>query len=94
MSEIINFPTPEERTPHMSGAAACMVCYHSWVAVVPVGTHEFECPKCHSLKGYYINPVVAGSERWMCDCDCSVFHISRELGPYCVNCGKPAEGWF
>ena len=84
----------EERTPHLSGAAACMVCHHSWVAVAPVGTHELECQKCHATKGYYVAPVVVGQEMWECNCGCSVFHISREIGPYCVNCGIEAIGWF
>lgn len=78
----------------MTGAAACMVCHHSWVAVAPIGAHELECPECHATKGYYVNPVVVGHELWECNCGCSVFHINRELGPYCVNCGAEATGWF
>ncbi len=83
-----------DRTPHMSGAAACMVCHHSLVAVAPVGTHELECPECHAIKGYYVAPVVAGEDRFQCDCACSVFHIGRGIGPYCVHCGTEATGWF
>ncbi len=84
----------EERQPHMSGEAACLVCKHKWAAVAPVGTHEFECPQCGSFKGYMVNPVVRGSEVFECFCGCDVFRISPELGPYCVNCATPAEGWF
>lgn len=83
-----------ERTPHMSGAAACMVCHHSWVGVAPLGVHEMECPKCHATKGYFVAPVQRAGDRWECNCGCYVFHISRDAGPYCVNCATPAEGWF
>ena len=85
MSVVSLAQTREERTPHMSGAAACMVCHHSWVAVAPVGTHELECPKCHAAKGYYVAPVVRDEEVFECNCGCQVFHISREVGQYCVN---------
>lgn len=84
----------KEREPHMTGAAACMVCHHSWVGVAPIGTHELECPECHSIKGYYVNPVVIGEERWHCHCGSYVFHIHREHGPYCVQCATPQTGWF
>lgn len=84
----------KRRDPHMTGAAACMVCHHSWVGVAPVGTIELECPECHATKGYFINSVLRGDERWQCDCGCFVFHIARTIGPYCVNCGTEAVGWF
>lgn len=91
---IIKFPSAEERSPHLSGAAACMACHHSWVAVAPVGTYELECPECHAIKGYYINPVVYGEDIWQCNCGCCVFHIHPKIGPYCVNCAAEAKGWF
>jgi hypothetical protein len=84
----------KEREPHMSGAAACMVCHHSWAGVAPIGTHDLECPECHSTKGYFVAPVLRAGDRWECHCGCSVFHIARDVGPYCVNCATPAKGWF
>lgn len=82
----------QEREPHMTGTAACMVCHHTWVSVAPVGTYELECPECHSTKGYYLNPAVRGDEQFVCNCGCYVFRIHREHGPYCVQCAVPATG--
>ncbi len=84
----------EERTPHMQGEARCAACGHEWQAVAPVGTHEMECPACGSIKGHMVNSVMRGSERFVCNCGCDVFRISREHGPYCVNCAEVAQGWF
>jgi hypothetical protein len=93
MAEIVDLATVRGRaTPYMSGAAACMACHHSWVAVAPVGTYELECPECHSTKGYYVNTVVRGEEVFECFCGCDMFRISRVHGPYCVNCATPAKG--
>lgn len=78
----------------MSGSAACMVCRHTWVAVAPRGTQELECPKCQATKAYFVDPCRERGEFWECRCGCSVFHISRETGPYCVSCATPAAGWF
>ncbi len=41
-----------------------------------------------------LHSVLRGSERFECNCGCDVFRIHRELGPYCVNCATPAQGWF
>jgi hypothetical protein len=79
---------------HMSGAAACQVCHHAWVAAAPIGAHHLECPECHAMKGYFVAPVMRGDERFVCDCGCDVFRISATVGPYCVNCATPARGWF
>lgn len=84
----------EERTPHMTGEARCAACGHEWVAVAPVGTHELDCPSCGCTKGHMKRPVMRGDERFVCDCGCDVFRISRAHGPYCVNCAVPATGWF
>lgn len=95
MGEIVSMQKErEEREPHLSGAAACLVCHHSWVAVAPVGTYELECPECRSTKGYFVNAVVRGDELFVCNCGCDVFRIHRAHGPYCVNCALPAQGWF
>ena len=84
----------EEREPHLTGAARCVACRHEWVAVAPVGTHTLECPACASTKGYFVNEVMRGNDRFVCHCECDVFRISPAVGPYCVNCAAPAEGWF
>jgi phage FluMu protein Com len=80
--------------PHMTGAARCQACGKEWEAVAPVGTHELECPSCKATKGYMVNAVLRGNERFVCNCGCDVFRISPIHGPYCVNCAVPAEGWF
>lgn len=95
MAEVLSLQKArEERQPHMTGAAKCQVCAHTWQAVAPVGVHELECPSCGSTKGYMVNSVMRGDERFVCNCGCDVFRISRQHGPYCVNCATPAEGWF
>lgn len=83
-----------DRAPTLAGAAACMNCHHSWVAVAPVGTHELECPKCHAVKGYFVATAMRGSQRFECNCGCDLFRISPDVGPYCINCAEPANGWF
>lgn len=84
----------EEREPHMTGAAKCAACGHDWQAVAPVGVYELECSACHSMKGHMLHSVLRGTERFECNCGCDVFRIHRDVGPYCVNCAAPAQGWF
>jgi hypothetical protein len=83
-----------ERTPHMTGGARCQACGHEWIAVAPVGTHELDCPDCHATKGYMLASVMRGEQSWQCNCGCDVFRISPDVGPYCVNCAEPAQGWY
>ena len=84
----------QKRQPHCTGAARCMGCQREWTAVAPVGTHELECPGCMATKGYFLNAVMRGAQTFVCNCGCDVFRISPEVGPYCVNCAEPAQGWF
>lgn len=95
MAEVLSLAAERQaREPHMSGAAKCAACGHEWVAVAPVGVHELECPACSCTKGYMRHAVMRGNERFVCNCGCDVFRISRDLGPYCVNCATVAQGWF
>jgi hypothetical protein len=84
----------EERTPHLHGAAQCIGCQHKWEAVAPVGTVELECPACHLPKGAFVNQVMRGTGRFVCNCGCDLFRISQTVGPYCANCAEPAVGGF
>lgn len=42
--------TDPEMQPHRSGAAECLDCDYSWVAVWPVGADALECPNCHGTE--------------------------------------------
>ena len=77
-----------DRTPHLSGAAACMVCHHSWVAVAPIGTNELECPECHTMKGLFRFPFAPSEAQLVRECVCGnqLFYMTPE-GHMCANCG-------
>ena len=46
----------DDKRPHINTYAACMDCGHDWVAVAPVGTKSFHCPKCASERGVVVDP--------------------------------------
>lgn len=87
MAEIINLQKErEDRRPHLSGQACCMLCAHEWIAVAPVGETWVECPVCHAHKGYLTYPVQRLGLEWQCACGNDLFRITPD-GPYCPNCG-------
>lgn len=80
--------------PHLQGRARCAGCRHEWQAVAPVGTTVLECPECSSMKGFFVCQVERGENFWQCNCGNDLFRITEGLGPYCINCGSAATGWF
>ncbi len=73
----------------MSGRAYCIQCDHTWVASVPVGAVELECPKCRTMKGRFVFACApeAGTEVRECKCGNQLFYLTRE-GHMCANCGQ------
>jgi hypothetical protein len=77
----------------LSGPCKCFKCKHTWIGVMPVGTTIIACPNC-GCDGVRTGNVVEKGKHWECDCGCDVFRIVEKYGPYCVECGKDAVGWF
>ena len=75
----------DSHRPHLSGQALCLQCDNTWAAVTPIGTYEFKCPKCRTLKGVFIGPTAPG-EAWECQCGNQHFYITRN-GGLCARCG-------
>ena len=71
--------------PHLSGDALCLQCDNTWAAVAPIGTYEFQCPKCQTLKGVFSAPT-APEEVWQCPCGNQHFYITDD-GGLCARCG-------
>jgi hypothetical protein len=87
MGDIVNLKQwKDESEPHLKGYAKCLACNHKWIAIVPVGVSEFECPNCGSFKGVYQEFVIDGPEIWVCQYGCDIFRITPDY-IYCVNCG-------
>lgn len=88
MSNVIQLPTREERSPHGAGEAICICCKHVWRAVAPVGVTFFECPECGTHKGTWKYPyhTPVGELYLACDCDNWLFVITP-TGALCPNCG-------
>lgn len=76
----------EENTPHMTGEAKCLSCWHKWVAVAKVGTVWLECPQCQLQRGRFILHASKHCEHWECNCGNDLFHVTKN-GIYCPNCG-------
>ena len=75
------------RMPHTSGQVKCMNCQHEWVAVAPVGTTVFDCPKCSACKGVFMGFALP-EEFFMCRrCTGYLFALTR-TGEICVSCGE------
>lgn len=85
-AEVLPFRRQEPEIDHISGHFICFGCIHTWIGVAPVGTSEFECPKCHTMKGRIRNEVVRNIDHYVCGCGCGLFSITPK-GVYCPNCG-------
>lgn len=46
----------DEHRPHQASYVACLDCGKDWMAVAPVDTVHFECPKCKVLSGVVVEP--------------------------------------
>ena len=86
MGTITALPTLIERGPHICGEVRCIQCNHSWTAVAPVGTLEFECPECHTLKGVLKYPCEPESA-FVCNCGCHLYILSETGNMICYKCG-------
>jgi len=92
MADIIDLSKERnDRLPHLSGEARCMLCGKEWVAVAPVGTPWLECPECHSEKGYMKFHVQRTGSEWICNCGNDLFRVTPD-GYYCPNCGTWQKG--
>lgn len=87
MTNIIEFKKPEY-DPHGSGEAFCLQCHHEWIAVVPVGTTQLECPECHTMKGLLKFAYSPSDDQLVRECNCGnqYFWITPD-GHMCPNCG-------
>lgn len=91
MNKVINLA---DNKPHISGEIKCFGCQHKWMAVSPIGTKEFECPKCGTLKGRAIFECIRKDFlHWTCDCGNDLFSITPKH-IYCPNCGKSHTGMW
>lgn len=54
MSE--NIVNLDDRRPHQTSYVACLDCGKDWIAVAPVDTVHFACPKCSKLSGVVVDP--------------------------------------
>ena len=86
---------------HSTGEAVCGNCKHEWVAVVPAGETQLECPECSTHRGAFKYPFgpCEGDESFQCDCGSKDFFIMRKAGHvngevHCRGCGMEALGWF
>lgn len=87
MAEIIDFKqAKEDREPHALGPAHCLECFHSWHAIVPVGTVQLMCPECKTMKGVFSLPF-APDEHYACACGNDLFYATRN-GVFCPKCGE------
>lgn len=82
----------EENSPHVSGAAQCMACHHSWTAVAPTGTVFLSCPNCGTDRGVFKFPCERVGHHWTCECGFQEFRIMPE-GVYCPSCGEWQRGF-
>ena len=83
----INNAIRGDDSPHMTGEVLCTSCGKEWTGVVPVGTHELECPDCHTMKGvfkHHLAPVT--NEVLTCDCSNRLFFIMKGK-IQCCECG-------
>lgn len=91
MTEIIDLAKArKEREPHIAGALFCMGCNHEWTAVWEMGTTEFECPECKSMRGRNKFDVMPSPDAqiWTCvSCGNQLFHLLRDR-VHCPGCGK------
>lgn len=87
----------KDKAGYISGYLICLACKHTWAGVAPVGTHEWECPKCKCQKGVPTTFIVSVHHQWKCICGCFIFSIKwpdKEVPQiYCVTCGTVQVGW-
>ena len=83
VTSIVDFK--ESNQPRLRGDAKCIACKHTWVAVVPAGVFEFECPKCELMKGVFNKIADPDEEILECNCGCDFWMLSSS-GAYCANC--------
>lgn len=88
MGNVVQFKPVFEELPHGTGEAFCLQCGAEWIAVVPAGTVNFECPQCHTEKGLMKLPYAPPSHVLVRQCNCGnqFFWITPE-GHLCPNCG-------
>lgn len=91
MTEIIDLAKArKEREPHIAGALFCQGCDYEWSAVWEMGTTEFECPNCNSMRGrskFDVAPT-PGSKVWSCmSCGNQLFNLLPDR-VHCPGCGK------
>lgn len=84
MGDIIDLSKKE---PHLSGKAICRGCGHEFVAVVPVGTVDFDCPECGANKAIYKNFVFPDTDLWQCNCGNDLFVVTKGYF-MCIQCGE------
>lgn len=92
MSEdnIISF---QDHQSHLSGAAFCIECRHTWTAVAPTGTGWLECPACTRMTGRFKYTMVKEDvAHWTCKCGNDLFYATPD-GFYCPNCGADQFGF-
>lgn len=72
---------------HMTGDVMCTSCQNEWTGVVPVGTHELQCPRCHTMHGVFKHQLAPVSPTtWHCNCGNQLFFLLKgEI--QCVKCG-------
>lgn len=87
MTNIIQFPTPEERNP-LEANAFCIACGHIWVTDNPTSVMHFECPQCNAPEGRHILHWPAGELVWGCDCGNNLFFLTSDGLCNCPNCGQ------
>jgi hypothetical protein len=95
MSEIVDFAAAkQEREPHWSGEAYCVGCYHTWVAVAPMGVHWITCPSCHTNRGtprYPFGPTKGDAVLTCAQCGGeALYAFKRDNAFYvrCMGCGN------
>jgi len=76
----------EDFKPHISGDAKCLSCGHAWVIVAPVGTTEFECPECETMKGVSVGMTCPEVVR-QCECGNHHFYVEPNNIVMCSRCG-------
>ena len=80
--------------PHLAASCKCLACGHEWVAVAPIGTTAFTCPKCDTQRGVSVSHVTPGEgvPIWHCGCGCWAFAIRQGGEAICLACGV-AQRW-
>jgi ribosomal protein S27E len=80
---------PKDEEPYITGEVKCLDCGNLWQGIYPPGTVQFQCPKCHTMRGVPAAVVTPGDgEIWACNCGCWAFCFSRSSDEWvCLSCG-------